>query len=215
MDLDPRLIARTKGFLDPAEGARLYRLAREASRLGPCLEIGSYCGKSTLYLGAGCRVNGGVLFAVDHHGGSEEQQPGQAYCDPDLVDRATGRVETFPHFRRTLEEARLTDTVVPIVAPSAVAARAWRTPLALVFIDGGHTFAAAFTDYNAWAGHLVPGGVLAIHDIFATPEEGGQAPRHVYGLACASGLFEDLGRLRTLAVLRRRLAGDLPPDLPP
>lgn len=214
MNIDPDLLARTKGFLDPAEGAWLYRLAREASRLGPCLEIGSYCGKSTLYLGAGCRANGGILYALDHHGGSEEQQPGQPYCDPDLVDPRTGRVDTFAHFRRTVASAGLTETVVPVVAPSAVAARQWRTPLALVFIDGGHTFEAAFTDYNAWAAHLLPGGALAIHDIFDTPAEGGQAPRHVYELARASGLFVDRGRVKTLGVLQRRSAGQLPPDLP-
>jgi predicted O-methyltransferase YrrM len=214
MDIDPELLAATKGFLDPAEGACLYQLAREASRLGPCLEIGSYCGKSTLYLGAGCRENGGILYAVDHHGGSEEQQPGQPYCDPDLVDPRTGRVDTFAYFRRTIAAAGLVETVVPVVAPSDVAARQWRTPLALVFIDGGHTYAAAFMDYNAWAGYLIPGGALAIHDIFATPAEGGQAPRHVYELARASGLFEDRGQVKTLGVLRRRTGAQLPSDLP-
>lgn len=212
--LDIDLIERTKGFLDPEEGQALHDLAREVSGRGPCLEIGSYCGKSSLFLGTGCRAKGGVLFSIDHHRGNEEQQPGEAYCDPDLIDARTGRIDTFTAFRQTLEAAGLEDTVVPIVSPSRVVARAWATPLSLVFIDGGHTFEAAFTDYNAWAGHVMPGGYLLIHDIFFDPAEGGQAPRHIYALARRSGLFEDRGLVQTLAVLQRRIGGHLPANLP-
>jgi hypothetical protein len=202
--IDPVLVARTKGFLDHREGLKLFEIATQASTQGPCLEIGSYCGKSSLYLGAGCQSNGSILFSIDHHRGNEEQQPGEAYCDPDLVDVRTGGIDTFHVFRATLEQARLEDTVVPIVGHSRVVARQWATPLSLVFIDGGHTFDAAVGDYHAWAGHLIPGGFLLIHDIFFDPAEGGQAPRHVYELACRSGAFEDLGVLQTLAILQRR-----------
>lgn len=202
--LDTALIARTKGFLDPEEGRKLYEAACSASRQGPCLEIGSYCGKSSLFLGAGCRAGGGVLFSIDHHRGSEEQQPGEAYCDPDLIDAASGRVDTFGFFRRTLEAAGLENTVVPIVSRSETVARGWATPLSLVFIDGGHTFEAAVADYQAWAGHILPGGYLMIHDIFFDPSEGGQAPRRIYERARESGRFEDLGVFKTLAVLQRR-----------
>lgn len=207
--LDTTLIEKTKGFLDPEEGRKLYEIARAASRLGPCLEIGSYCGKSALYLGAGCRAGGAVLFSIDHHRGSEEQQPGQAYCDPDLLDAERGGIDTFPFLRRSLEEAGLDDTVVPIVSRSEIVARGWATPLGLVFIDGGHTFEAAVADYQAWAGHILPGGYLLIHDIFFDPAEGGQAPRHIYELALDSDRFTDLGVFKTLAVLQRQggLAG--------
>ena len=207
--LDTTLIEKTKGFLDPEEGRKLYEIARAASRLGPCLEIGSYCGKSALYLGAGCRAGGAVLFSIDHHRGSEEQQPGQAYCDPDLLDAERGVIDTFPFLRRSLEEAGLDDTVVPIVSRSEIVARGWATPLGLVFIDGGHTFEAAVADYQAWAGHILPGGYLLIHDIFFDPAEGGQAPRHIYELALDSDRFTDLGVFKTLAVLQRQgaLAG--------
>lgn len=208
--IDPALIARTKGFLDSEEGLKLFDMACQASTHGPCLEIGSYCGKSSLYLGAGCRTNGSILFSIDHHRGNEEQQPGEAYCDPDLVDSHTGRIDTFDFFRATLERAGLEDTVVPIVSHSKVVARRWATPLSLVFIDGGHTFEAAFTDYQAWAGHVLPGGYLMIHDIFFDPSEGGQAPRHIYELACRSGDFNDLGVVKTLAVLQRRCEGEQP-----
>jgi predicted O-methyltransferase YrrM len=204
LPVDPALVERTKGFVHVEEGAVLFRIALEASRTGPCLEIGSYCGKSALYLGAGCRKNGQILFSIDHHRGSEEQQPGEAYCDPDLIDRATGRVDTFGWLRNTLAAAGLEDTVVPIVSSSAVAARAWATPLSLLFIDGGHTMAAAHTDYRSWSPHVMPGGYLLIHDVFFDPTEGGQAPRSIYEAALGTGRYEDLGVVRTLGLLRRR-----------
>jgi len=204
MELDSELIQCTKGFMDPHEGERLYQVCLEASKLGPCLEIGSYCGKSTLYLGSACKANRSVLFSIDHHRGSEEQQPGEQYFDPDLFDHELGKIDTFPSFRKTLEAAGLEDTVVPMVCSSALAARFWATPLALVFIDGGHSFQDAFTDYNAWSTHIVPGGYLLIHDIFEDPEEGGQGPFEVYNLALASGLFDAQPRTKTLGVLKRR-----------
>lgn len=194
---------KVKGFLPEIEGMRLYELAREAGRLGPCLEIGSYCGKSTIYLGIGCRQAGTVLYSIDHHRGSEEHQPGQEYHDPDLFDPQTGLMDSFREFRKTLTLAGLEETVVPIVAPSAVAARCWATPLSLVFIDGGHSLRAAMTDYTCWASHVVAGGYLAIHDIFPDPAKGGQAPYTIYKLAVVSGLFEELPMVETLGVLRR------------
>ncbi len=214
MDLNDALIEQVKGFLDPAEGRRLYELAIFASRKGPCLEIGSYCGKSSLYLGAACRENGTVLFSIDHHRGSEEQQPGEEYFDPETFDPKNCRVDTFFLFRRTLALAGLEDTVVPIVARSEVVARHWATPLGLVFIDGGHSYSSAFTDYNSWAGHIIPEGYLLIHDIFENPEEGGQAPYRVYQLAKSSGLFEELAGTKTLGVLQRRACGHVPENPP-
>ncbi|HOS97368.1 MAG TPA: class I SAM-dependent methyltransferase [Deltaproteobacteria bacterium] len=202
-----------KGFLDAGEGRRLYELAREASARGPLLEIGGYCGKSTLYLGLGCRENNGVLFSIDHHRGSEEQQKGQEYFDPELYDEREGRVDTFRFFRSAMERAELLDTVVPLVTTSEVAARMWATPLALVFIDGSHTYPGAFADYVAWSPHIVPQGYLAIHDIFPDASQGGQAPHYIYRLACESGLYEVLPMVRTLGVLKKRGGADIPPEL--
>ena len=204
MNIDPELISATKGFLDEDEGRCLYEIAREASRMGPCLEIGSYCGKSTVYIGIACKRNNGILFSIDHHRGSEEQQPGQAYFDPALFDPETGRVDTFREFRKTLEKAGLEDTVVVIVSRSDVAARLWATPLSLVFIDGGHTVEAASADYDCWAPHIMPGGYLLIHDIFKDPAEGGQAPLQIYNLARSSGQFDPRPRIKTLGVLQRK-----------
>ncbi len=213
-NLNIKLIDRTKGFLDKEEGLRLYQLGLEAATIGPCLEIGSYCGKSTLYLGAACQKNNSTLFAVDHHSGSEEQQPGEGYFDPETYDIRQRRMDTYPLFHKALIDGGLEDTVVPILARSEVAARQWATPLSLVFIDGGHSFAAAYTDYNSWIGHIMPGGYLLIHDIFKRREEGGQAPHYIYKLAAASGLFQVLPMTKTLGVLKRRKCGDLPEDLP-
>ncbi len=203
MDLDPQLIESVKGFLDEEEGRCLYDIALEASRLGPCLEIGSYCGKSALYLAAACQKNNGILFSIDHHRGSEEQQPGEEYFDPDLADPQTGGVDTFSAFRTTIERGGLEKTVVPIVSRSEVAARLWSTPLSLLFIDGGHSMEAASTDFNVWHRHLLPGGFLLIHDIFTDPSEGGQAPYHIYKLALQSGLFRKHSMVKTLGVLKR------------
>ncbi len=203
------LFSRTKGFLQEEEGRRLYEAGLAAGRIGPCLEIGGYCGKSTLCLGAACKETGAVLYSVDHHRGSEEQQPGEAYHDPSLLDPASGRIDTFPLFRRTLSDAALEETVVPIVCRSRLAARQWGTPLSLVFIDGGHSFADAYTDYNGWVRHILPGGLLLIHDVFFDPEQGGQAPHRIYRMALASGLFAAQHMVMTLAVLER-LPGDSP-----
>jgi predicted O-methyltransferase YrrM len=203
MNLDEALLEDIKGFLDKEEGRCLYEMALAASRLGPCLEIGSYCGKSAIYLGSACRENNGILFSIDHHRGSEEQQPGEEYFDPDLFDPQSGLVDTFKEFRKMLEKAGLEDTVVPIVCRSDVAARLWATPLSLVFIDGGHSYQSVFTDYQCWTRHIIPEGYLLIHDIFIDPAQGGQAPYEVYKLARASGLFEALPMIKTLGVLQR------------
>ncbi len=207
MDIEDVKSRAFKGFLEDTEALRLYELAKEASRFGPCLEIGSYCGKSSAYLGMGCKENGGILFSIDHHTGSEEQQPGQEYFDPELVDKETGMIDTFRIFRKTINELLLEDTVVSIVSNSEVVARSWAIPLSMVFIDGGHTFEAVFTDYNSWAPHLLPGGFLAIHDIFSDPAEGGQAPYCIYNLALSSGLFLELPMVHTLGILKRASGG--------
>lgn len=207
MELDGILLNNVKGFLDSQEGQGLYDIALEASMFGPCLEIGSYCGKSTIYLATACKENNSILFSIDHHRGSEEQQPGEAYFDPELFDSKTGQVDTLNEFRKTIKVAGLENTVVPMVCESEVAARLWATPLSLVFIDGGHSYESAFKDYNSWARHIVPHGYLLIHDIFKDPQKGGQAPYHVYRLAASSGLFKELPMIKTLGVLKRHGSG--------
>ncbi len=197
------LAGTVKGFLDPAEGMRLYELADKASQSGPCLEIGSYCGKSAVYLGSACKKNGMTLFSVDHHRGSEEQQPGELYFDPGLFDPFFYHVDTLKYFRQTILNAALADTVVPLVAASEVAARHWATPLSLVFIDGGHAYETVLDDYTRWHRHILPDGYLIFHDIYLDPADGGQAPYQVYQRAVRSGRFRELPMTGSLGVLRR------------
>lgn len=205
MDAATLAIARAcKGFLDEDEGLRLHDLAQASAHLGPVLEIGSYCGKSSVYLGAGARRAGGMLVCVDHHRGSEEQQPGEEYHDPELLDAESGAMDTLPTLRRTLRAAGLEPSALLLVAPSPVASRYWTVPLGLVFIDGGHSHEAAHADYEGWAPKLARGGILAIHDLFPNPADGGQAPIEVYRRALASGEFDELPGTKTLGVLRRR-----------
>lgn len=202
-----QLARDAKGFLDEAEGLRLYALAREQAALGPVLEVGSYCGKSSVYLGAGVLDSGAVgaaLVCVDHHRGSEEHQPGEQYHDADLLDPEVGRMDSLRELRRTLSRAGIEAVSTLIVTSSQTAARLWSTPLAMVFIDGGHSHAQAHADYDGWAPKVRAGGILAIHDLFPDPNEGGQAPIEIYRRALESGLFEPLPTTRTLGVLRRR-----------
>lgn len=199
----PLDINTVKGFLDADEGAALYEHALAAADLGPLLEVGSYCGKSSVYLGTACKRKQTILFAVDHHRGSEEHQLGEEYHDPELYDAHFAKMDSFPQFRHTLARADLEDVVVPIVAPSALAARFWSTPLGLVFIDGGHSMQAALNDYRSWAGHVIRDGFLVIHDVFPNPADGGRPPYEIWKLAQESGLFEALPLVKSLGVLRR------------
>jgi len=203
--LDARQLAvarAAKGFMPDDEGLALHRAGLAAAPIGPLLEIGSYCGKSAVYLGAAARAGGTVCFSVDHHRGSEENQAGWPHHDPEVVDPRTGRMDTLPFFRRTVSDAGLEDVVVAVVGESTTVARWWRTPLGLVFIDGGHDPAVAMADYAAWAGHVGAGGSLVIHDVFEDPAEGGQGPYQVWCRAVADG-FEPRSTTGSLRVLRR------------
>jgi len=197
------LARAARGFMPDAEGQALHRLARERLPHGPVLEIGTYCGKSAVYLGTAAREVGGVVFTVDHHRGSEENQAGWEHHDPTLVDPATGRIDTLPFFRRTIEEAGLEDVVVGVVGASATVAAHWRTPVSLLFIDGGHGNEPAHADYHGWARWVMPDGMLAIHDVFPDPADGGRPPYDIYLRALDSGAFTEVDVVGSLRVLRR------------
>ena len=198
-----RAAEEAEGFMPAAEGRALYDAAAEYCRRGPVLEIGSYCGKSTIYLAAAASAAGQLVVTVDHHRGSEEHQPGWEYHDPRLVDATTGRLDTLPRLRATLAAAGVEDQVVVVVGRSADVAGLWRTPLGMVFIDGGHTEQAAVTDYVGWAPWVAPGGVLAIHDVFPDPADGGQAPYLIYQRALKSGAFTEVRAEGSLRLLER------------
>lgn len=189
------------------EGDALHDAALAAGRSLPGLpfvEVGSYCGRSTVWLGAAARDSGAVVFAVDHHRGSDENQPGWEHHDPTLVDAATGRIDTLPTFRRTIRGAGLDDVVIAVVGESSRVASAWATPVALLFIDGGHGVGPARADFEGWCPHVAPGGTLAIHDVFPDPAAGGRPPyEEIYLPAVSSGRFALASSTGSLRVLRR------------
>lgn len=208
--IDPVLRAHAvaaRGFMPPDEGDALYEAACAAGAACPglaFLEVGSYCGRSTVWLGAAARVCDTVLFAVDHHRGSEENQPGWEWHEPDLVDPQVGKMDTLPHFRRTIHDAGLEDVVVATVGLSPTVARAWRTPLAFLFIDGGHGVEPARLDYEGWTPHVAVGGTLAIHDVFPDPADGGRPPyEEIFVPALESGRFRLESAVGSLRILRR------------
>jgi predicted O-methyltransferase YrrM len=194
-----------KGFMPEDEGMLLHRVALVRLPHGPALEVGTYCGKSAIYLGAAARQVGGdsVVFTVDHHRGSEENQAGWEHHDPTLVDDELGVMDTLPVFRRTIALAGLEDQVIAVIGRSITVSARWRTPLSLLFIDGGHAEIHAQNDYTGWAPWIQNGGALAIHDVFADPADGGQAPYHVFQRALESGSFEETETVGSMRVLRR------------
>jgi len=195
-------IESVKGFLDPLGGEALYAAAEAMAPHGLCLEIVSYCGKSTIIIGAACQKAGGTLLAIDHHRGSEENQPGEEYFDPDLDD-GDGGMSTLSQFRANIRRAGLEDTVIPALSPSQVVARLPMAAPAFVFIDGGHSLPAAMADYRNWGSRVMSGGILAIHDVFPNVADGGRPPHDIYKLALHSGLFEEINVVKSLRLLRK------------
>lgn len=205
MTIDAHLLAvarAARGFMPDDEGLALHDAGLAGAAAGPLLEVGSYCGKSAVYLGAAARATGTVLVTVDHHRGSEENQAGWEHHDATVVDPRTGRMDTLPFLRRTIEDAGLEDVVIAVVGQSTTVAAVWGSPLGLLFVDGGHALDVAMADYDAWASHVAPGGLLAIHDVFPDPADGGQAPFEVWQRALDEG-FDPLSTQGSLRVLRR------------
>ena len=196
-----------RGFMPEDEGDALYEAAIAAASSvpgAPILEVGSYCGRSTVWLGGAAREMGTVLFAIDHHFGSEENQPGWEWHDKTLVDARTGRMDTLPMFRATILDAGLADVVITVVGDSPTVARHWTTPLAFLFIDGGHGVEPATLDYTLWTPHVAVGGTLAIHDVFPDPQDGGRPPyENIFLPAVESGLFKEISATGSLRVLQR------------
>jgi predicted O-methyltransferase YrrM len=186
------------------EGMALFEAAAGLEVPGPLLEVGSYCGKSAVYLGSAAQESERVLYALDHHRGSEENQAGWEHHEPDLVDPVSAKMDTLPVFRRTVHDAGLEASVVALVGDSPAIAAHWETPLALLFIDGGHGVEPARQDYLNWTPKVVGGGTLVIHDVFPDPADGGRPPyEEIYLPALASGLFVERRAVGSLRILQR------------
>jgi MMP 1-O-methyltransferase len=195
-----------KGFMPENEGLALYETALAHGRhvpAGTWLEIGAWCGKSAVYLGAAAEATNGVLYSLDHHHGSEENQEGWQHFDETLVDPSDGRLNTLPSWQQTIARAQLEATVVGLVGPSTVIAQHFTQPLDLLFIDGGHGHDVAWADYEAWTPKVRGGGLLLIHDVFENPNDGGRPPYEIYLAALASEHFSDVANEGSLRVLRR------------
>ena len=199
----PSHLNSVKGFLDHDEGICLYNHALSSSKKGPILEIGSYCGKSTIYLATAAKEYNCSVYSVDHHTGSEENQVGWEYHDIELFDEETGKINSFPEFMRNLRKANLLDTVIPIVSDSSLVSRDWKIPLSMVFIDGGHTMEAAFNDFNNWKDKIIKGGILAIHDVFPNPNDGGRPPFEIYRKALSEKNFKEVEAVKSLRILEK------------
>ncbi len=194
-----------KGFMPLDEGEALHEAARAAGQHTPSgtwLEVGAWCGKSAVYLGAAAEESASVLYSLDHHHGSEENQAGWEHFDPTLVDPVDGRLNTLPTWQRTIADAHLEATVIGLVGPSTTVAAHFSQPLDLLFIDGGHGHDVAWADYHAWTTKVVSGGTLLIHDVFEREEDGGRPPYEIYCAAKESGAFVDVAAVGSLRVLR-------------
>ncbi len=193
-----------KGFLPKNEAAALYDAAVAVEVDGPLLEVGSYCGKSSVYLGYAAQRIGRVLYALDHHRGSEENQAGWEHHDPELIDKQKGVMDTLPYFRDAIFAAGLEHVVIALVGHSGVIARNWTTPLSFLFIDGGHGEEPAKADFNGWVPKVKEGGILAIHDVFPNPKDGGRPPyEQIYLPAIESGNWNEVHVEGSLRILKR------------
>lgn len=196
------LARNTRGWMYEAEGRALYESALEQSGRGVILEIGTFCGKSTIYLAAGAEASGGKVVTVDHHRGSEEHQVGEEYHDPSLLDADFAAIDTLPYFRSVIRRAGLESTVVAVVGHSEDLAKLWGGHLAMLFLDAGHTQKEIDQQYDAWSKWVVPGGYLAFHDVYEEHERW-HAPLRTYQRALDSGLFKEVRAVESLRVLER------------
>ena len=200
----PLDINKVKGFLDPIEGEALYYYTKKFTKYENALEIGSYCGKSAVYIGSAVKENNQKLYSIDHHRGSEEQQPGEEYFDPDLLNKKGNGIDTLPFFLKTLKDSQLEGFVIPIVSSSEEAHEDLKMNFNMIFIDGGHSEEAAQNDYMLWSKKLNLEGVLAIHDVFPDPKDGGRPPYNIYLKALESGNFEEVDAIKSLRILQKK-----------
>ena len=192
-----------KGFLSDKEAKKLQELFLNVHHLGSVLEIGTYCGKSTLNFALIAKKIGGLIYTVDHHTGSEEHQLGEEYHDEDLYDKRLKKFNTLPEFLKNLRSSNLDNFIIPIISKSSDASETFSELISLLFIDGGHSLEAALSDYNSWKDKICSGGLLVIHDVFPNPQDGGRPPFEIYSKAQKSKQFEDLGIYETLGILKK------------
>ena len=179
------IVAGVDGWLGPDEGRLLFRLAAEADPAGCIVEIGSWHGKSTIWLAAGARAGRGAhMVAIDPHVDAGLRQPGES---------------TEHILRGNLERAGLAETTEIVAATSEAAAATWTRPVSLLWIDGAHDYHSVRRDLELWDPHLLSDATLALHDTFVT--EGPE--RVVQELLIASGRYTSFVHAETTTAARR------------
>ena len=191
-----------KGFLAHEEGLFLYELTKKYCLKNFAVEIGSYCGKSACYIGQACKENKTYLMTIDHHRGSEEQQYGEEYFDPEEYNYDKKIVDTLPTLLKNIQKFRFEEVILPVINSSELASKDIENNIDLVFIDGSHTFESTRKDYVSWKNKIRIGGILAIHDVYDSEVEGGQAPKEIYEKALSEN-FKLLKRVNSLVALLR------------
>jgi MMP 1-O-methyltransferase len=193
------LAMRAKGWMPDDQGMMLWRTAYNGLDVDDlAVEVGAYCGKSTIYLGDACRQRGARLYSVDHHRGSPEHQKGQPFFDPETYFEPLDVVDTLPSWRANITYAGLEDTVIGVVGDSKIIGDDWAEgSLRLLFIDGGHESAQVKADYDAWMPTLEADGFLLLHDV-----DPGVGPYEVWKQAHNDG-FHEIFAQGSLKVLTR------------
>ena len=179
---------RVDGWLSERQGRELFRAALACAGRGAIVEIGSWKGRSTVWLAAAARRAGTIVYAVDRHEASREDPTARTYDD----------------FRRNLTAAGLLDHVRPLVMSSREAERILEGPVGVLFIDGDHSDAGAQEDFTLWLPRLAPGAALLCHDVSTASYSG---PRRMFQrLVCRSAEFDAVRRVGSMMVARRTAA---------
>jgi MMP 1-O-methyltransferase len=180
-----RVAASVDGWLSDEQGCALFEAAAAATGRGHIVEIGSWKGRSTVWLAAGARLRGAKVYAVDPHIGSRE--------DPQAA--------TLAEFRENLARAGVADHVEPLVMTSAEAVRVIDGEIELLFIDGDHSYEGVRRDAALWLPRLVEGGTVMFHDVGTAGYSG---PRRVFRRSiCWSAGFEGIERVGSMVLARR------------
>jgi len=151
------ITGKMDGWLAEGEGQLLYNLAKKCDR-GAIVEVGSWKGKSTIWLASGSKKGKkAIVYAIDPHIGSPEHH------------KMFGKVWTFEEFKKNIKKAGVDDIIVPMVKKSEEAAKNFDKPVGLAFIDGAHEYDMVALDYSLWFPKMVDGGVMAFHDTILSP----------------------------------------------
>lgn len=149
------------GFLTLEEGYTLFKLAETWPIQGDTVEIGSFKGRSTCFLGSGCRMGGkGKVIAVDHFKGSPEHQKGGHEETREIVTHGS----TFSVFQNNIDRFQLGDTVAPLSGSSQEVSNIYGGKARMLFIDGDHSYQGTKADYQAWESRVQTHGIICFHD---------------------------------------------------